>query len=212
MSFFIFHLFSFESCSNFVFSMIDEAIWIVFFCANWLNCYKIFKMMRSSIEEFTKLISLWATSSIVCLETESFVFLTTKRNVFLNFSCCFLITNDLDLNFAWKTFVCIVNTNSFVDKILVLTIKLRYACEAMFRDFSLQMRSFSMFISFAVFDFEENWRFFFIDDKIDDDSSFCTWFFCESCSAIKTWMWTRFTINLFSSFVIAFTINDSFDS
>jgi hypothetical protein len=29
-----------------------------------------------------------------------------------------------------------------------------------------------MFISFVVSDFEENWRFFFIDDKIDDDSSF----------------------------------------
>jgi hypothetical protein len=76
----------------------------------------------------------------------------------------------------------------------------------------LRMKSFSMFISFVVFDSEEDWRFFFIDDKIDDDSSFSSRFFCESCSTIKAWTWTRFTINLFSSFVIAFTIIDSFDS
>ncbi len=128
--------------------------------------------MRSLIEKFTKLIFLWAISLIALLETKSFVFLITRRNVFLNFPCCFLITNDLDSNFAWKTFVYIANTNFFVNKIFVLTIKLTYTCKIMFRDFSLRMKSFSMFISFIVFDFEKNWRFFFIDDKIDNDSSF----------------------------------------
>jgi hypothetical protein len=168
--------------------------------------------MRSSIEEFTKLRFLWAISSIAFFETESSVFLITRRNVFLNFSCCFLITNDLDSNLAWKAFVYIADTDFFVDKILVLTIRLTYACETMFRDFSLRMRSFSMFISFVVFDFEENWRFFFIDDRIDDDSSSFFRFFCESCSITKAWTWTRFIINLLSSFAIAFTIIDSFDS
>jgi hypothetical protein len=141
--------------------------------------------MRSSIEEFTKLISLWTIFSIVFFETKFSVFLITRRNVFLNFSCDFLITNNLDSNFVWKAFVCIANTDFFVDKILVLIIKLTYACETMLRDFSLRMRSFSMFISFVVFDFEKNWWFFFIDDKIDDDSSSFFRFFCESCSTIK---------------------------
>jgi hypothetical protein len=76
----------------------------------------------------------------------------------------------------------------------------------------LRMKSFSMFISFVVFDFEENWRFFFINDRIDDNSLFFFRFFCESCSAIKAWTWTRFTINLLSFFAIAFTIIDLFDS
>jgi hypothetical protein len=138
--------------------------------------------------------------------------LTTKRNVFLNFSCCFLITNNLDSNLAWKAFVYIANTDFSVDKIFILTIRLTYACEIMFRVFSLRMKLFSMFISFVVFDFEEDWRFFFVNDKIDDDSSFYFRFFYESCSIIKAWTWTRFTINLLSSFAIAFTIIDSFDS
>jgi hypothetical protein len=76
----------------------------------------------------------------------------------------------------------------------------------------LRMKSFSMFISFVVFDFEEDWRFFFIDDKIDDDSSFSFRSFCELCSTIKIWTWTRFTINLLSFFAIAFTIINSFNS
>jgi hypothetical protein len=168
--------------------------------------------MRNSIEKFTKLIFLWTISSIAFFETKISVFLTARRNVFLNFSCCFLITNDFDSNLVWKAFVCIANTNSFVDKILVLTIRLTYACETMLRDFSLRMKLFSMFISFAVFDFEENWRFFFIDDKIDDDSSSFFRFLCESCLTTKAWTWTRFIISLFSSFVIAFTILDSLDS
>jgi hypothetical protein len=141
--------------------------------------------MRNSIEKFTKLIFLWTISLLAFLKTKAFVFLTTRRNVFLNFSCCFFITNDLDSNFTWKVFVCIANTNSFVNKILILTIRLTYAYETMLRDFSLRMKSCSMFISFVVFDFEKNWWFFFIDDKIDDDSSFFFRIFCESCLTIK---------------------------
>jgi hypothetical protein len=167
--------------------------------------------MRNSIEKFTKLIFSWAIFSIIFLETKFSVFLTTRQNVFLNFSCCFLITSDFDSNFVWKTFVYIANTNFFVDKILVLTIKLTCACEVMFRDFSLRIKSFSIFISFVVFDFEENWWFFFIDDKINDNSLFFFSFFCESCLIIKIWTWTLFIINLFLFFVIAFTIIDSFN-
>jgi hypothetical protein len=149
MSFFIFHFF-FKSRSNLVFSMINETVWVVFFYANWSDFCKIFKTMRNSIEEFTKLISLWAISSIALFETKFFVSLTTRRNVFLNFSWCFLITSDFDSNLTWKAFVCIADTNSFIDKILVLTIRLTYAYETMFRDFSLRIKWFSMFISFTA--------------------------------------------------------------
>jgi hypothetical protein len=73
----------------------------------------------------------------------------------LNFSCCFFISNDLNSNRTWKVFVCIANINFFVDKILVLMIKLTYACEAMFSMFSSRTKSFSMFILFAVFELKK---------------------------------------------------------
>jgi hypothetical protein len=74
----------------------------------------------------------------------------------------------------------------------------------------LRIKSFSMFILIVVFEFEENWRFFFIENKIDDDSSFR--FINEFRLTLNAWIWTRFIINLFTLFVIAFTIIDSFDS
>ncbi len=166
--------------------------------------------MRSSIDDFVKLISFKAIFLIAFFETIFFVSSTTKRNVFLNFSCCFLISNDLESNRAWKAFVCTANTSFFVDKTLVLTTKLTYACEAMLSKFSLRIKSFSMFILIVVFEFEENWRFFFIENKIDDDSSFR--FINEFRLTLNAWIWTRFIINLFTLFVIAFTIIDSFDS
>ncbi len=129
MSFCTFHFFSFQSRSNFVFSMIDEAAWVVFFCANWSDCCKIFKTMRSSIKEFTKLIFLWAISSIAFLETESSVSLTTRRNVFLNFSCWFLITNDLDPNLAWEALVCTADTDRDHLRNLIISITNRSRCK-----------------------------------------------------------------------------------
>jgi hypothetical protein len=131
MSFFIFHLFIFESSSNLAFIMIVWAIWIILFWANWSNFYKIFKTMQNSIDDFVKLIFFKAILLIVFFETILFVSSTTRQNVFLNFSCCFRVSSDLESNCAWKAFVCIANTSSFVDKILVLTARLTYACETM---------------------------------------------------------------------------------
>ncbi len=128
--------------------------------------------MRSSINNFVKLIFFETIFLIVFLETTFFVSSITRRNVFLNFSCCFLISNDLNSNRTWKVFVCIANTNFFVDKIFVLTIKLTYVYEVMFSMFLSRTKSFSMFILFVVSEFEKNWLFFFIKNKTNNNSSF----------------------------------------
>jgi hypothetical protein len=187
MSFFTFHLFFFKSSSNYAFTMIVWAAWVILFWANWSDFYKIFKTMRNSIDDFVKLIFLETIFSIVFVETTFSVSSTTKQNVFLNFSCCFLISNDLNSNRTWKILVCIANTSSSVDKILVLMIRLTYAYEAMFSMFSSRTKSFSMFILFAVFEFEENWLFFFIENKTNDNLLSFLRFSNKSCSALYAW-------------------------
>jgi hypothetical protein len=104
MSFFIFHLFFFESRSNLVFSMINETTWIVSFCANWLNCCKIFKTMRNSIEKFTKLIFLWTISSIVFFKTEFFYFFDNEMKRFLEFLVLFFDHERSWFEFCLKSF------------------------------------------------------------------------------------------------------------
>jgi hypothetical protein len=157
MSFFTFHLFSFESSSNFAFTKIIWTTWIIFFWTSWLNSYRIFKTMRSLIDDFVKLIFFETIFSIVFFfETAFCVSYATRRNVFLNFSCCFLISNDLNSNRTWKILVCIANTSFFVDKVLVLTTRLTYVCEAMLSMFSWWIKLFSMFILFVVSELEKN--------------------------------------------------------
>ncbi len=169
-----------------------------------------FVTMRNSINEFTKMIFLYAIFSISFFETKSFGFSTTKWNVFLNFSCWFLITNDFNSNFVEKIFVYIANTDFFVNKIFVLTINLTYASKIMFRDFSLRMKSFLMFIYSSLL----------ILKKINDFSSLMTkltmirYFFLISLQIVFSnidYTWTRFTSNLFSFFV-TFMIINSFNS
>ncbi len=139
--------------------------------------------MQSSIDDFVKLIFFETIFLIVFFEIAFSVSSITRRNVFLNFSCCFFISTDLNLNHTWKVFICIANTNSFVDKIFVLTIKLTYACEIMLLMFSLRIKSFLMFILFVVFEFEKNW-FFFIKNKANDNSSSLFRFSNKSCSIL----------------------------
>jgi hypothetical protein len=165
--------------------------------------------MQSSIDDFVKLIFFKAIFLIAFFQTIFSVSSTTRRNVFLNLVLFF----DLEwseIQSCMKVFVCIANSSFFVDKTFVLTTRLTYVCKAVLSKISLRIKSFSMFILFVVSEFKENWRFFFIENKIDDDSSFR--FINEFCSTLNTWTWTRFIINLFTLFVIAFTIIDSFNS